>query len=280
MKKQIGTGLAILALLSVGLLGGCGGGDDAGGGNIGRQVGGGPNPNAGGPTPGGGTVAPGGTPNAGGTGTGQPVAGNAQPNQGFVAQADAGISIPPPPDDPTFKKVIEATESKNFVVRNDSFALSSKEKAFEKDQQTARIMGTMGGFTTYFELPEEKIEETTIKKEAPPLWRISGIILGDAVMALLVKSEGSAAEVLRPGSTISGTNWVVASIDVDKVVLKRGGDTLPKTVTVYLQERMPTDTGSGGGGGNSGGPGGGGPGGGGPGGGSGGSLGVPGKGGR
>jgi len=279
MKKQIGTGIAVLALLSVGVLFGCGGGEDSGGANLGRQVGGGPNPNSGSPTPGGGTVAPQGSPNTGTPGTGQQVAGAPAANQGFVAQADAGISIPPPPDDPTFKKVVEATESKNFVVRNDSFALSTKEKAFEKDQQTARIMGTMGGFTTYFELPEERIEETTIKKEAPPLWRISGIILGDAVMALLVKSEGGPAEVLRPGSQISGTNWVVASIDVDKVVLKRGGDTLPKTVTVYLQERMPTDTGSGGGGGNSGGPGGAGPGGAGPGGG-GGNLGVPGKGGR
>lgn len=274
MKKQIGTGFAMLALLSVGLLGGCGGGDSGGGGNLGRQIGGGPNPNASEP------VSPTGNPNTGTPGTGEPVAGTPVANQGFVAQAEAGISIPPPPDDPTFKKVVDESKLRNFVVRNDSFALSPKEKAFEKDQQTARIMGTMGGFTTYFELPEERIEETTIKKEAPPLWRISGIILGDAVMALLVKSEGSAAEVLRPGSQISGTNWVVASIDVDKVVLKRDGDTLPKTVTVFLQERMPTDTGSGGGGGNSGGPSGGGPGGAGPGGSGGGSLGVPGKGGR
>ncbi len=136
--------------------------------------------------------------------------------------------------------------------RVDPFALLASERKYETSQATARLLDEAGGM---FEL----LADTTVKDDpadttpttipAPVGLRLAGVILANGVAALL-EFEGRIIEI-RPGMTIPGTDWKVASIDAEKAVLRRDGNVLPREVVVPLASRL--DVGGGGGGGNAGG---------------------------
>jgi len=91
----------------------------------------------------------------------------------------------------------------------------------------------------------------------PQGWRLSAILIGDGVGALLERAPGDTIEI-RPGQQIQGTEWTVVSIDEERAVLRRSADMRPSTFVVRLQSRGADFGRGGGGGGNTGGGGGGG----------------------
>jgi hypothetical protein len=166
---------------------------------------------------------------------------------------DAGVPVDRSTDDKPYKALVASSSKYGF--RPDPFALTSEETAYDREQNAERVMTTMGGFTTEFQMPEDKSLVVT-PEEPQPYRRLAGIIVGDSVLAIM--DTGSGIQIIRPGMKVPNTEWTVVSIDQDKAVLHRDGDVRPHTVTVRL-ESPPAGVGSatGFGGGNQfGGPGG------------------------
>lgn len=131
--------------------------------------------------------------------------------------------------------------------RRDPFALLPAEIEFEKSQRAAYFVDTTGGFSFRYTPPPEVDDRPVM--EPQPFRRLAGIIIGDAISALIDMGDGQGFQIVRPGSKIG--EWTVVSIDEEKAVLTRTGNKLPKSVEVYLAEPQ-----SGAGGGNQGGAGG------------------------
>lgn len=172
-----------------------------------------------------------------------------QPGAAGAAAAPAGMGampgMPGMPGAPTpgatggaapaddFKKLVA---SKSFGSRRDPFALKPSEARFEKDQETYRLFGEIGGFTTQFEPPVEKVVEEF--PEAQPYRRLAGVVVGDSVLALIDMGDGT-LQVIRPGQQIPNSEWRVVSIDQDKAVLRRSGNRTPRQVVVRLESPPP-----------------------------------------
>jgi len=151
---------------------------------------------------------------------------------------DAGIPVDRSTDDKPYKALVASSSKYGF--RPDPFALTSAEAAYDHQQNAERVLSTMGGFTTEYQLPEETAVQVT-PEEPQPYRRLAGIIVGDSVLAIL--DTGSGIQIIRPGMKIPNTEWTVVSIDQDKAVLHRDGDIRPHTVTVRL-ESPPAGVGS------------------------------------
>jgi hypothetical protein len=123
-----------------------------------------------------------------------------------------------------------------FGTRGNPFALSSDELKFDELQASERFLSESGHFPNSFELPEDKVEGTIIQ-EQQPYRRISGIVIGDAVYAIL--EENGRSTIIRPGSKIPDSEWVVAAIDRDGVTLRRSGNIQPNEVVVRLEVAPP-----------------------------------------
>jgi hypothetical protein len=78
-------------------------------------------------------------------------------------------------------------------------------------------------------------------------------VVGDSVLALIDMGNGT-TELIRPGQRIPGSEWTVVSIDEEKAILRRGGNRLPRQVTVRLELPPPGFGGGGNTGGFPGGP--------------------------
>lgn len=134
--------------------------------------------------------------------------------------------------------------------RKDPFALTASEHTFDVNQGTARITSEMGSFPLIYEVPPEvNPQDLTPIYETQPYRRLSGIIVGDSVYAILEDGSGE-PEIIRPGMRIPNTEWTVVSIDLEKAVLRRNGNVLPHTVVVRLESPPPgmgggTNTGGG-----------------------------------
>jgi hypothetical protein len=148
-----------------------------------------------------------------------------------------------------------------FGSRENPFSLSGDEMKFDELQASERFLAESGHFPNSFELPEDK-EDIFIAQEQQPYRRISGIVIGDAVYAIL--EENGRSTIIRPGTTIPDTNWVVVAIDRDGVTLRRSGNIQPNEVVVRLEVAPPGMGGASSGGGMPAGKPGGAPGGGGP----------------
>ncbi len=122
--------------------------------------------------------------------------------------------------------------SSRFGSRQNPFRLNEEELSFDKLQAAEKLLSEQGNFGSTFELPEDK-EEQVVAEEAQPYRRISGIIIGDAVYAIL--EQNGRSYIIRPGSEIPETNWRVASIDRDRVILRRSGSALPNEIEVRLE---------------------------------------------
>ena len=143
---------------------------------------------------------------------------------------DAGVPVDRSTDDKPYKALVASASKYSF--RSDPFSLTADEAAYDRQQNTERVASTMGGFTTQFQLPEDKTVDVT-PEEVQPYRRLAGIIVGDSVLAIL--DTGTGIQIIRPGMKIPNTEWTVVSIDQDKAVLHRDGDIRPHNVTVRLE---------------------------------------------
>ena len=179
-----------------------------------------------------------------------------------ASDSDAGLAVASSAD-PTKLTTHVASRSAAGAfgtARTDPFALTTLEKYFESQQSTERFFAGTGGFSTYV-TPKEEVPVDVVPFEEQPYRRLSGIIVGDSVLAIL--EEGGNATIITPGMKLPNSPWTVASIDADKAVLRRSGNARPSQVIVRLETRRddlqgPSDPGGGFGGppGGPGGPGG------------------------
>ena len=139
--------------------------------------------------------------------------------------------------------------SSKWGSRGNPFSLSKDEIAFDQAQAAEKIVIDGGNFGSLYELTESKLPGEGVQVEPQPYRRLSGILIGDSVLAIL--EEGGKSTIVRPGMMIPDTNWRVVSIDKDKAILRREGPQLPHEVEVRLEVGMPgfTNTGNQGGGG-------------------------------
>jgi hypothetical protein len=149
-----------------------------------------------------------------------------------LAGVDKDVSKSMSPD--RMKGLIASTA--RFGARGNPFALSGEEIRFDELQASERFLSESGHFPNSFELPEDK-DDVFVAQEEQPYRRISGIVIGDAVYAIL--EENGRSTIIRPGTTIPDTNWVVVAIDRDGVTLRRSGNIQPNEVIVRLEVAPP-----------------------------------------
>jgi hypothetical protein len=142
-----------------------------------------------------------------------------------------------------------------FGARSNPFGLLPEEASFEDSQETLRLFEAFGGFSMYYEPVEE--EEDPVQFIPAPLWRLSGVLVEDGVLALLSTDQGT-TQIVQPGTEIDGTGWEVVSIDTERAVIRRLDENIfPQTAEVPLQGQLPSAApNQGGGAGGPGGPGG------------------------
>ncbi|MBS1703375.1 MAG: hypothetical protein JST12_17060 [Armatimonadetes bacterium] len=156
----------------------------------------------------------------------------------YVPMAAAGISkdISKSQDPKRLATLVSSTV--RFGHRTNPFALDAGEVAFDQAQAAEKIVIDGGSFGQMYQLPEDKLPEGAgVPVEPQPYRRLSGILIGDSVLAIL-EEEGKST-IIRPGMRIPDTEWRVVSIDRDKAILRRDGNTLPKEVEVRLEVGLP-----------------------------------------
>jgi hypothetical protein len=144
----------------------------------------------------------------------------------------AGLEVKPNTDATQFTKLVASNASK-FHTRGDPFALNATEKAFDNAQASERVFSSLGGWSTDVE-PESEVAPR-IELEVQPYRRLSGIVVGDSIVAIIEMGEGREPLLIHPGDHIPNSPWTVVSIDEDKAVLRRSGDVLPHEVIVRLE---------------------------------------------
>lgn len=173
----------------------------------------------------------------------------ARPPKNIRPNADAGIEVPPSQDGNRFRTLV-ASSSPRFPTRPDPFALTRRESGFERRQLAERVFMEGGQFDTMFPPPQDPPVIVPVL-EPQPYRRLSGIVVGDSVLALIEMNDGNPPLIIRPGMRIPNTPWRVISIDEEKAILRRDDNVQPRQITVRLEVPPP---GMGGGGPNPGGP--------------------------
>lgn len=154
--------------------------------------------------------------------------------------ADAGVPVTMTAD-PTFDRTKTLAAARQFGRRQDPFRLLAVEQHFELRQQVERARQEYGGwFNAEFDWDASASGtgrvEPQIVVEPQPYRRLSGILLGNGVAALIEWEDGRVFEIV-PGSQIPGTNWIVISIDSERAILRRDGNKLPKEIIIRLGPR-------------------------------------------
>lgn len=163
----------------------------------------------------------------------------------------ANAGVPKQPGAPVSPQLI--AESRTFSSRPDPFALMPSERQFDLDQRTEGYLQANGSYAIYVE-PELEDPGTAQPPVVEPLpaWRLSGVIIGNGVMALL--DTGNRVYEIRPGMMVPGTQWRVVSIDAERALMRReGSNRLPSEFYVTLQGPIGGGLNGGGGGGTGGG---------------------------
>lgn len=163
--------------------------------------------------------------------------------------AEAGLPVPPIVDPARIGAVVAQRDRAGAfgTPRSDPFALTTLEKYFETQQTTERIFGSGSGFGNYLTAKPDTSEDV-VPVEPQPYRRLSGIVVGDSVLAIL--QEGATSTIITPGMKIPNTPWTVVSIDTDKAVLRRSGNVRPTQIVVRLEtprDGVEPDIGQGGG---------------------------------
>ena len=155
------------------------------------------------------------------------------------------VGIPLPQQTPNPKELVLLYNGMRVGPRRDPFSLSPQERAFDVQQQTERLIQQSGPMETMYEPPPPP-DDTPEAMEAQPYRRVSGILVGDSVLAIIEMGEGNPV-IVRPGQYVPNTQWFVVSIDEEKVVLRRAGKIKPNEISVRLEQRAPGAGGGGGG---------------------------------
>lgn len=141
-----------------------------------------------------------------------------------------------PPAVPAGPDIFTLARASSFGARSNPFALLGSEIAFDRNQTAARIIDETGGFRSDF-TPQPDVEEEAVKEQIQyPNWRLAGVIVGDAVIALL--DMGTRVVEIRPGAPVPETEWICISIDNESAVLRHRRDVQPKEVTIYLAAQI------------------------------------------
>lgn len=164
----------------------------------------------------------------------------------------AGAATTGAPAAPAGPDIFTLARASSFGARSNPFALLGSEIAFDRNQTAARIIDETGGFRSDF-TPQPDVEEESVKEQVEyPNWRLAGVIVGDAVIALL--DMGTRVVEIRPGAPVTETEWICISIDNDSAVLRHRRDVTPKEVTIYLAAQLFGAPAGGGAGAGAGGP--------------------------
>jgi len=158
------------------------------------------------------------------------------PKVEFTPNVDAGIPVTQSAD----PSKVEALKNRYAGLQrrrpDTAFDLRSFERIFDDQQAAERLLTVSGGFGTFY---EEPVEVTTPPITEPqPYRRLSGIVVGDSVVAILEFGDGRTI-IVRPGQQIEGTPWRVVSINEQRAILRRSGNVLPREITVRLESPPP-----------------------------------------
>lgn len=153
----------------------------------------------------------------------------------YVPGAKAGIGVTAGTDVTKLKALYAS--AKRGSPRSNPFMLSKDEISFDLTQSSERLFNESGSFDLTY-TPKETNDDKVEVEEAQPYRRLMGIVIGDAVVAIL-ETQGQPTVIIRPGSEIPNTEWKVISIDTEKAVLERKGNAKPKRITVRLENPPP-----------------------------------------
>ncbi len=153
----------------------------------------------------------------------------------YAPKAKAGIPVAQAPDTGQLKPLIAATS--RFGSRPNPFLLQASDIKFDQAQAAERLFLQEGTFSLNYTEPEFR-EPELLPEEPQPYRRLMGVVIGDAIVAIL-ETDGQAPLLIRPGMRIPDTDWVVASIDEEKAVLRRTTNQRPKEVIVRLEQPRP-----------------------------------------
>ena len=167
----------------------------------------------------------------------------APPDPKIDFTASAGVPKERSADTKFNPTVVALTSRKVGPARPDPFALKADERAYDTEQNSERIFGTIGGWQNEFIPPNPADEAPPRIVEPQPYRRLSGVVVGDSVLALIDMGNGQ-SYIIRPGQSIPNSEWRVESIDMDKAVLVRSGDALPKEIVVRLELPPPNGMGA------------------------------------
>lgn len=152
----------------------------------------------------------------------------------FRPNAQAGLPVTQSTDANRFKTFVAARGRSLGPARPDPFALTAAERLFDEGQSSQRLLGLAGGFQQEFTPPDDTVALAPVV-EPQPYRRLSGVIIGDSVLALIEMGDGRPPEIIRPGMRIPNSPWRVISIDQDKAVLRRADNVLPRQIEVRLE---------------------------------------------
>jgi len=150
------------------------------------------------------------------------------------AQPPAGMGVVQDSDPKQFPALVQA-KAPQFHFRSNPFALSSDETAYDQQQNSERLLSQTGFFSTFTPTPEVP---PVIVTETQPYRRLSGVVVGSAVVAILETGGTSEPIIISPGTKVP-PDWTVVSVDQDKAVLRRGGNVLPHEIEVRLEQPAP-----------------------------------------
>jgi hypothetical protein len=142
----------------------------------------------------------------------------------------AGIPLPPQQNPEALRSAVAGMR---FASRTDPFSLLPDERAFEQRQAAERVLSEHGGFVGYFQLPDERAQDEE-RIEPQPYRRLSGVLVGESVLAIIDMGDGRPPRIIRPGQMIPDTEWRVVSIDADRAVLRRATGR-PREIVVRLE---------------------------------------------
>ena len=129
----------------------------------------------------------------------------------------------------------EMGAGREFGSRQNPFRLLPPEAEYDLSQRTEFFLGQAGSWTNPTEVSLASLREIEepIVIEPVPLWRLSGVIIGEGVLALL--DTGLAVHEVRPGTQVPDSEWMVVSIDSEHALLRREGNKLPREFAVGLK---------------------------------------------
>jgi hypothetical protein len=156
---------------------------------------------------------------------------NIPPDDQLLPNVDAGVK---PLADVGPEGTVAIAKTMPFLIRTDPFALLRQETAYEASQRAERLVAEGGYLTVWSPPPPPPASPPQVQAEPQPYRRLSGILIGDSVLAIVEMEDGK-TYIIRPGMQIPNSEWTVVSLDSEKAVLRRAGNRRPTQITVRLE---------------------------------------------